>query len=151
MWMECGMRGGRAMLTLICIGAQSVSVKWLALQFRIRKLPGSNTSPKILFVRGFPQCLEIGHDHFLPHMSNWSVYSVKNCRPISRVNVELKINVSEISLFPSSGSRWWITLRRGYLYHFVESMPLLIGVLCSRRAESNCAVTHPNVTYRCVA
>jgi hypothetical protein len=52
------------------IGAQSVAVEWLALPLRIRNLPDSNTSANIQFVRGFPQCLETGHDHFLPHLPN---------------------------------------------------------------------------------
>jgi hypothetical protein len=65
--MECGMRGDggtkirRAMLTVICIRVQIVATERLALQLRIRNLPGSNTSPKIQFIRGFPEYPETGH------------------------------------------------------------------------------------------
>jgi hypothetical protein len=43
---------------------------------------------------------------------------------------------------------WWMTVCRWYLYQFVKSIPLPIVVLCSRRAKSNCAVTHPTLTCR---
>jgi hypothetical protein len=71
-------------------------------------------------------------------------------RAIRCVNVELKTNVSEISS---------VTIIRvdvvndhaSLIYQSVKSMPRPIGVLYSRRAESNCAVTHPTVTYHHVA
>jgi hypothetical protein len=51
---------------------------------------------------------------------------------------------------PSSVLMWRITVCRWYLYQFIKSIRLPIGVLCGRRAESNCLVTHPNLTYNLV-
>jgi hypothetical protein len=52
---------------------------------------------------------------------------------------------------PSSGWKWWMTVYRWYLYPFVRSEALPIGVLCSRRAESDSAVTHSSVIFHRVA
>jgi hypothetical protein len=40
----------------------------------------------------------------------------------------------------------WKTVCRWYLCQFVKSTPLPVGVSCSKRAESNYAVTHPPLT-----
>jgi hypothetical protein len=37
-----------------------------------------------------------------------------------------------------------------YVYQSVKSMSLPIGVLRSMEAESNCAVTHPTLTFHCI-
>jgi hypothetical protein len=37
------------------------------------------------------------------------------------------------------------------MYQFDKLLPLPIGVLCSKRAESNCAVTRPTLTFHRVA
>jgi hypothetical protein len=71
----------------------------------------------------------------------------KYSRAISRVNVELKANVSEISSV--STIRFDVVNDRISLIFipFVKSRPLSIGVLCSKRSESNCAVIHPTLTF----
>jgi hypothetical protein len=70
-------------------------------------------------------------------------------RAIIHVNVELKTDVSEISstsVFRADVVNDNLLL----IYQFVRSMPLPIGVLCCKRAESNCAVTHPTLTFHIV-
>jgi hypothetical protein len=75
----------------------------------------------------------------------------KSSREIRPCNVELKTNVSETFWSVTSGSVWWMTACRWYLYQSAKSMPLPIGALCRRRAESYCAVIHPTVTCHHVA
>jgi hypothetical protein len=79
------------------------------------------------------------------------IISLKSSRAINRINVELKTNVSEIS----SVSIFRVDVvndRMSLIFIPVfKLMPLPIGVLCSRRAESNCTVTHPTLTMPRVA
>jgi hypothetical protein len=72
--------------------------------------------------------------------------SLKSCRAISRVNIELKSTFQRSPRSPSSWLMWWMTIRRWYLRQAVQSMPLDVGVVCSRRAESDCMVTHLTLT-----
>jgi hypothetical protein len=55
---------------------------------------------------------------------------------ISYFSVELESKIWEYSLSPSSGSIWWMTKSRRYIYQTPKSMLLPVGVICSRRVES---------------
>jgi hypothetical protein len=68
---------------------------------------------------------------------------LKSSQAISHVNAELKTNVSEIS----SVSIIRVDVVNDHMslifIPVCQTDPLPIGVLCSRRAESKCTVTHP--------
>jgi hypothetical protein len=69
---------------------------------------------------------------------------LKSSRAISRVNVELKTNVTEISSV-SIIRVDVVNDHMSLIFILVcQTMPLHIGVLCSRRAESNCVTDHPS-------
>jgi hypothetical protein len=67
---------------------------------------------------------------------------IKFSRPFERVIVELKTDVSEISSVSIIRANSVNDQHVSDIYtSFVRPTPLPIGALCSRRAESNCAVT----------
>jgi hypothetical protein len=62
----------------------------------------------------------------------YEAFTANKCAKISG-NIELKTNISEISLVTSIR----VSMVNGHmLYQYVKLMPLPAGVLCSRKAES---------------
>jgi hypothetical protein len=78
--------------------------------------------------------------HLLPSQSGEHTM-LNSSQVISCVNVELKANVSEISISISRVDMVNEHMSLIYIYQSVKLMPHPIGVLCRRKVESNYAVT----------